>query len=385
MQPLRDFRRPLAAALHGGKLLVADAARLERGREHVCSRHRVLHGEVHADATDGRHGVRGVADAEEARLPPALQAVDLDCQQLNVVETGNRSSARGFEGQELADRRAERLEATPAHGLVAAFGDDEGALPVVAPVQHDEEMSRLEARLSLVSIVGGPGQAEPQHVHRRADVLELEAAVIAQFRVAPVGGNDEVGAHLERGLCGLASHALDAAALLDQRLCLGLHQQLVGGKSLRLVDHEIEKVPLRHHGDVGRLHGQMGQVGNADALRAEAAHHGLHLLVREAKEIIEKSQLVHDLHGRGVDGVAAEVTQEVGVLFEHDGLHARAREEIAEHQSGRPAAGDAALRCNGHRCQHTLPSSRFIDAIRTQSSPVRYFTDGKRSPFNPCN
>jgi hypothetical protein len=43
-----------------------------------------------------------------------------------------------------------------------------------------------------------------------------------------------------------------------------------------------------------------------------------------------------------MDGVAAEIAQEVGVLLQHDDADAGAREEQAEHHPRRPAAGDAA-------------------------------------------
>src|SRR5439155_26675295 len=44
------------------------------------------------------------------------------------------------------------------------------------------------------------------------------------------------------------------------------------------------------------------------------------------------------------NGVAAEIAQEVAVLFEDDDVNAGAREQHAEHHAGRSAAGDAAAR-----------------------------------------
>ena len=67
-----------------------------------------------------------------------------------------------------------------------------------------------------------------------------------------------------------------------------------------------------------------------------------HLLMRQLQELIEQAKLVHDLERRGMDGVAAEVAQEVGVLLQHHDIDAGAGEQIAEHHAGRPASGDAA-------------------------------------------
>jgi hypothetical protein len=41
-----------------------------------------------------------------------------------------------------------------------------------------------------------------------------------------------------------------------------------------------------------------------------------------------------------MDGVAAEVAQEIAMLFEHQSRHPGAREEQAGHHPGRAAAGD---------------------------------------------
>ena len=62
--------------------------------------------------------------------------------------------------------------------------------------------------------------------------------------------------------------------------------------------------------------------------------------MRALEEPLEHAELVEDLHGRGVDGVAAEIAEEVGVLFEH--LHAAAGpgEQQPGHDSGGPAADD---------------------------------------------
>ena len=41
-------------------------------------------------------------------------------------------------------------------------------------------------------------------------------------------------------------------------------------------------------------------------------------------------------------GVAAEIPEEIGVLFQHQRLDAGATQEISEHHAGRTAADDAA-------------------------------------------
>jgi hypothetical protein len=53
-----------------------------------------------------------------------------------------------------------------------------------------------------------------------------------------------------------------------------------------------------------------------------------------------RPQFTHRFQRRGVEGVAAEIAQEVGVFFENDDLDSRPRQEIRQHHPGRSAAGD---------------------------------------------
>jgi hypothetical protein len=56
-----------------------------------------------------------------------------------------------------------------------------------------------------------------------------------------------------------------------------------------------------------------------------------------AQEALEHPELVEDLHRRGVDRVAAEIAEEVGVLFEHPDRHpARANSSPAIMPAGPP-------------------------------------------------
>ena len=50
------------------------------------------------------------------------------------------------------------------------------------------------------------------------------------------------------------------------------------------------------------------------------------------EEGVEQAELADDLEGGRVDGVAAEIAQEIGMLLEHDHVDAGAREQEAEHE-----------------------------------------------------
>lgn len=60
----------------------------------------------------------------------------------------------------------------------------------------------------------------------------------------------------------------------------------------------------------------------------------------ERVEGLEQPQVVEEVQGAGVDGVAAEVPQEVRVLLQHGDLYARSREQEAEDEARRACTCD---------------------------------------------
>jgi hypothetical protein len=69
-----------------------------------------------------------------------------------------------------------------------------------------------------------------------------------------------------------------------------------------------------------------------------------------------------------MDGVAAEIAKEVGVLLEHHDIDASARQQEAEHDAGRAVAGDGA--CGG-------------DGRVWHPSPLAFLELGHGSPAQP--
>jgi len=119
------------------------------------------------------------------------------------------------------------------------------------------------------------------------------------------------------------------------------HAKVEGGKFGGFGGEEVEEVPLRHEGDVFGDGGEVGEVGHYELAVADGDGHPADFGVGELEEAVEEAELVEELQGGGVDGVAAEVAEEVGVFFEDGDGDARAGEEEAEHDAGGASADDA--------------------------------------------
>src|SRR5262249_10257877 len=116
---------------------------------------------------------------------------------------------------------------------------------------------------------------------------------------------------------------------------------------------------------------QMRKVRDRDRLPPDVAGQLPRLLVGPAEEVLQKSQLVHQLKGRRVNGIAAEVPQEGAVLLEDEHVHASAGEQEAQHHPSRAAARDAAADLNRLRRAPGVLSHEGAPSTLPAYSPPR--------------
>src|SRR3546814_9577414 len=92
-------------------------------------------------------------------------------------------------------------------------------------------------------------------------------------------------------------------------------------------------MPLWHQRDVRRGDGQVAEIGDRDRLpRDTRVDDGqFHMIAFE--QLTQQPEFVEELERRGMDRVAPEIAEEIGVLFEHDRLDPGARERSEEHTS----------------------------------------------------
>ena len=161
--------------------------------------------------------------------------------------------------------------------------------------------------------------------------------------MAAVTANHQFGANRKRAVRRFGAYADDPTVFLNQLFGLGPHPQIESLVAAAVLGQEIEKIPLRHHGNEFAVRRQMAKIRHRNAFVTDLSAELLDLLVRQFEEFVEQAQLIHQLKRRRMYGIAAKIAEEIGVLFQHDDLDPGPRQEETEHHPGRPAAGDDAF------------------------------------------
>jgi hypothetical protein len=196
----------------------------------------------------------------------------------------------------------------------------------------------------LAAIVGTTADPHPHDVHRRAEIDDRETGALPYDRVPPVGADDQAGVTIERALRRSRANARHYAVFQDEPRHLGFHEEAETRIALRVLFDEVEKIPLRHERQKLAVRRHMPEVSDGDDVRPHLAGQFEKFLVGTREEFVKQPKLVHDLERRGMNRVAAKITQEISVLFEDDDIHAHARQQQSQHHPGRTAAGNAAAR-----------------------------------------
>ncbi len=343
LEGLCDACGELAAALDVGQGDLGDEGRTEWAGEDVGCGYSVLDGEVDAEAAYGRHRVGGVADAEQSGEVPALETVDLDREQIELIPGSDLGDAVGEEGDEMDEGLAEGGQAGGLdRGGEGVLGDDVSALEVVSAIDEDEAGSVVEVAESVRWIAGGAAESEPEDVDGGAAVYDGKFRGGAHDRLAAIAADGQAGTNLDWAVGGVGLDAQDAAVLFDEADYFVFEQEAKSGELGGLRGEEFEEVPLRHQGDEVGLSGKAREVCERKATVAEGDREARHLLMRNGQEGFEEAELPHQLESGWMDCVAAKVAEEVLVFFEHGDLNPGAGQEEAEHYAGWTSTDDAA-------------------------------------------
>src|SRR6185312_13624942 len=90
-------------------------------------------------------------------------------------------------------------------------------------------------------------------------------------------------------------YARDSAVLFYKINHLSLHHELETGIAARLLDNEIQEVPLRHERQKFAMRWQVPEIGNGHRLFAYLSGKLKNFLMRTLQEIFQNAQLIHEL------------------------------------------------------------------------------------------
>jgi hypothetical protein len=103
LQSLGRFGGKVSSLLNSTKIFLVDCIGVEGLGQNVRGSDGILNGKVDSNSTDRGHGVRRIADAEQAGTIPPTQSIDGDGEELDIVPVLNFIDTVGEEGGDLGD------------------------------------------------------------------------------------------------------------------------------------------------------------------------------------------------------------------------------------------------------------------------------------------
>ena len=99
--------------------------------------------------------------------------------------------------------------------VVLAFANQITALPVIAAIEHDHHLAFRDVAEGLLAILLLSRQPKPQHIHRRAKFVDLQASPLTHDRTASIATDRQVRANLQWSIRRGCSNTDDAAAVFQ--------------------------------------------------------------------------------------------------------------------------------------------------------------------------
>lgn len=194
----------------------------------------------------------------------------------------------------------------------------------------------------------------PENIDGHAPFLNFKAGARVSDGMTAIRSDDQVGAKIALALRSFDAHTSDAQLVEDEIDNFMLQVERKGRKEFRFGGEEVQEIPLRHESDELAMGRQTREIGHRGKVTIENAIQSPHFLVRQLEEFIEQAELVHELEGGWMNGVAAKIAIEICVLFQHHDIDPGTCKQIPGHHSGRPAADYHAAGSNLRQRAHGL-------------------------------
>src|SRR3954465_4762243 len=112
--------------------------------------------------------------------------------------------------------------------------------------------------------------------------------------MAAVRADSKIRANLSDPVRRLRDHARNSAVLIYKINHLSLHDEAESWIAPRVLDNEVQEVPLRHERQEFAMCRQVTEVGNSHHFLAHLSRQFQYFLMGPLQEIVQDAQLIHE-------------------------------------------------------------------------------------------
>src|SRR5262249_5554446 len=229
--------------------------------------------------------------------------------------------------------------------LVQPLGEHESCLPIIEAVEHDEDAPAADAAEGAachLRVLWNARQSKPQYIHGRRRLDWRNSRQLPHLGESSVGANGQWRAHFVPAVRPKVAHAPHHTLLVDQSLYMGMHYKAKGRILGRFRRDELQEARLSHQEYVGEASLQPGKVEGPERATRKLKRGTRDLGVAQLMERRCQTNLVENLHHRGMNRVAAKLPVKVFMHFEQRDRDSLARQKQGQHRPARSATHNAA-------------------------------------------
>ena len=135
--------------------------------------------------------------------------------------------------------------------------------------------------------------------------------------MSAVGADDKLGEDVALAGACFRVHTDHPLAIEAKSGHFGFHLQLKCRIDPRFSREKVKEVPLRHEREELAAHREVGEIAEGERGVADLSVQLTDFLVWQLQQIVEDAELVENFQRRRMDGIAAEVAEEISVLLQN--------------------------------------------------------------------
>src|SRR5579875_3533049 len=208
----------------------------------VLDRYRV----IDADAANRRHDVRCVSYQQQPRSVPAFHPAGFHREDGDLFPFCDGLHAVRESWHQFTNVCTQVFQAVGLDLLIAAFGNSVADLPLLAPVELDEDVPLADTQFAVSSLWVSclARQPKPEYVHGGRVLDWLETCQLAHARETSIGSYRQNRSQFVPAILGAILHAMNIAVLLDELFRARTHDQAEIGIAFCFLGNACQELSL---------------------------------------------------------------------------------------------------------------------------------------------